>query len=131
MEDDKPAVQVDGDNPVLASQENFQTYNNADRPGNYVGKRRAKSPGEDTRVNLESDNPTVFLVVETIAGLGDSVIAASMSFKAAVVAAKRFAEPIEGEITPERVYLPTAGSVRMRLSDGTASPYRIDPLELE
>jgi len=122
-------------NPVFVPEKTFSNdqpiYNNDDKPGKYVGKRRKKEPGDDTRLNIESDNPCVFLVIEKVEGLGESTIAASMSFKTAVAAAKKFAEPIEGEIFPERAYLPSAGPVRMRKADNTVTPYTIIPMYLE
>jgi len=122
-------------NPAFVPEKTFSNehhvYNNSDKPSDYVGKRRARSPGDDTKLNLESDNPCVFLVIEKVEGLGKSTIAASMSFKTAVAAAKRFAGPIEGEIFPERSYLPSAGPIRMRKSDDTVTPYTIVPMPLD
>lgn len=112
-------------------------YNLNDRPEGYVGKRRAvdresyDKAGTDTYANLESLNPVVFLAIESTPGLGDVVIAASMSFKKAVLAAQEFSRKIDGEIFPERSYLPTAGPVHMRREDGSSSLYRIDPINLD
>jgi hypothetical protein len=109
----------------------YPAFNQKDRPEHYEGKRRyGRDVGEETSTNIEAENPVVFLAIEKITGIGDSVIAASMSFKQAVSAAQDFARNIEGEIFPERVYLPSAGSVRLRLADGSVTPYRVDPIAL-
>lgn len=106
-------------------------YNMNDKPKDYVGKRRAAEAGDLTLANIESAEPVVYLGVETVQGLGDSVIAASMSFNTVVASLQKFSEPIDGEIFPERNYLPSAGEVRMRKPDGTSSPYRVVPHVLQ
>lgn len=103
-------------------------YNVNDRPDNYVGKRRAS---DQTRANIESEDPVVYLGMEHVQGLGDSVIAASMSFNTVVSRLQEFSKSIDGEIYPERTYLPSAGEVRMRKEDGSSSPYRVVPRVLE
>lgn len=111
---------------------NYPAYNQKDKPEKYSGRRRyGRNPGIETSTNIESDVPVVYLAIEKIAGIGDSVIAASMSFNQAVQAIKDFSSKIEGvEIYPERSYLPSAGPVRMRLEDGRATAYRVDPVSL-
>lgn len=103
-------------------------YNLSDRPEKYQGSHRH---GDDTRANMESDKPVVFLGIETVEGLGDSVIAASMSFRTTVSALQDFSNRVEGqEIFPERVFLPDSGTVRMRNEQGEPSSYRIEPVSL-
>jgi hypothetical protein len=106
-------------------------YNVNDRPDNYVGKRRAKDAGDETYANIESTDPIVYLGMEYVEGLGDSVVAASMSFKTVVARLQEFSRSIEGEIYPERTYLPSAGDVRMRKEDGSSTPYRVVPHVLD
>src|SRR5688500_15343771 len=53
-----------------------------DKPESYVGKRRAR---EDTQVT-----PTVFLAIETVEGLGDSVIGASLEYEGALELVQKF-----------------------------------------
>jgi hypothetical protein len=110
----------------------YPVFNMKDKPEDYKGRRRkhGREVGEETSTNLEAENPVVYLAIEKIVGIGDSVIAASMSFKQAVRAAQEFAAKIEGEIFPERTYLPSSGSVRMRTQDGSSTPYRVDPIIL-
>ena len=103
-------------------------YNMNDRPSDYVGKRRA---GDETSANIESASPVVYLGLEHIPGLGDAVIAASMSFNTVVERLQEFSRKIDGEIYPERSYLPSAGEVRMRTEDGSSSPYRVVPHVLD
>jgi hypothetical protein len=103
-------------------------FNVNDRPDNYVGKRRAS---DQTRANIESEEPVVYLGMEHVQGLGDSVIAASMSFNTVVSRLQEFSRTIDGEIYPERSYLPSAGEVRMKHSDGSFSPYRVVPRVLD
>lgn len=108
-------------------------FNMRDRPDKYVGKRRASDQpvGDETRANIESDTPVVYLGIESATGLGDIVVAASMSFKQAVQAVQEFSSKIEGlEIFPERTYLPSAGPVHMRTGDGRSSAYRVEPVDL-
>lgn len=108
-------------------------YNLNDRPENYVGKRRAsdKPLGDETRANIESSEPVVYLGIEHVEGLGDSVITASLSFKTAVEEVQEFSSRVEGqEIFPEREYLPSAGPVKMRKESGEATPYRVEPVDL-
>lgn len=106
-------------------------YNLNDRPDNYVGNHRADSdriPGPETSLNIESADPVVYLGIETVQGLGDSVVTASMSFNTVVRSLVEFSQRVEGrEIYPERNYLPSAGPVKMRYEDSTASSYRIEP----
>jgi hypothetical protein len=104
-----------------------------DKPDAYHGRRRAseKPIGAETLANIESATPVVYLGIESAAGLGDVVVVASMSFKAAVQAVQDFSSKIEGvEIFPERMYLPSAGPVQMRTKDGSSSPYRVEPVDL-
>lgn len=103
-------------------------YNVNDRPDGYVGKRRA---GDETSANIESEEPVVYLGLEHVQGLGDSVIAASMSFNVVVERLQEFSRSIDGEIYPERSYLPSAGEVRLRREDGSSSPYRVVPHVLD
>lgn len=108
-------------------------FNMRDKPEDYVGRRRAtdKPVGDETRANIESDTPVIYLGIESAHGLGDVVVAASMSFKKAVQAVKDFSSRIEGlEIFPERMFLPSAGPVHMRTHDGLVSAYRIEPVDL-
>lgn len=111
-------------------------FNLHDRPEKYVGRRRSKKDsdkplGDETRANIESDSPVVYLGIEHVEGLGDSVVAASVSYRAVIAAIREFSNKVEGqEIFPERDYLPSAGPIRMRTSDGQPTPYRIDPVDL-
>jgi len=108
-------------------------FNMRDKPDKYVGRRRASDQpvGDETRANIESDTPVVYLGIESASGLGDIVVAASMSFKKAVRAVQEFSSKIEGlEIFPERMFLPSAGPVHMRTNDGHVSAYRIEPVDV-
>ncbi len=106
----------------------YPQYNIKDKPPHYEGRRRY---GEETSTNLASENPVVYLAIEKVLGIGDSVIAASMSFRTRVAAAKDFSGRIEGvEIFPERTYLTSESSVRMRTAEGNSTAYRIDPVKL-
>lgn len=95
-----------------------------DRPESYVGKRRAR---EDSQ-----PSPTVYLAIETVEGLGDSVIGASLEYEGALALVQKFVKLLGvEEVFADNYASHTLSGQRLRTADGKLSPYKIFPVVLD
>lgn len=73
----------------------------------------------------------VYLAIETVAGLGDSVIAASLDYGKAVEHAQKFAAIMGQEVFPDNHTSMTLTAQRLRFADNRLSPYKISAVPLD
>jgi hypothetical protein len=116
-------------NPASVSGDVFQkspaTYrsNMKDKPKEYVGRRRADTP-------RDSKPSAVYLGIETVEGLGDSVLVASMDYNRVVERLKNFAAVLGEEIYADTFASHTLAGQRLRTKDGKLSAYKISVITL-